>query len=292
MSNQSKFRISIIVPIFNSSNNLKNLMNSIGNSKDTQIIVIDDKSEDYEVKKIKKVVSNYDNALFLQNTTDCKGAGVCRNIGIASANSEYILFADADDFFLDNWLQNIYFHIENENKSDIIFFSPTSLDIETGLLSTRHIRYQHLVDKYLNKNSQFNELRLRYGFTPPWSKLIRSELINKYSLLFDETIVSNDVNFSIKAGWYAEQITASKSSIYCVTKNSSSLTAIVTSERTRIRENVEIEKVKFLQRKMTPKEFSLLGIEQYKRSGYLKKELKKLGLPKYSIRSRIYKFFN
>ena len=93
--------LSIIIPHYNSSNFLEKLLLSIPKKKDIQVIIVDDKSELSHLKviyELKKIYS-FD---FFQNNRD-KGAGSCRNIGLEIAIGKWILFADSDDFFVNNF---------------------------------------------------------------------------------------------------------------------------------------------------------------------------------------------
>ena len=130
--------LSIIIPHYNSSNFIEKLLLSIPNKKDIQIIVVDDKSEPSHIKVIDELKKKY-NFDFFQNNRN-KGAGTCRNIGLEKSKGKWILFADSDDFFVDNFYQKVstYFN----NLSDVIFFSPTSQYIETGKIADRHLSFK------------------------------------------------------------------------------------------------------------------------------------------------------
>lgn len=162
--------LSIIIPHFNSPGTLKILLDSIPKIAEIQIIVVDDKStqgiEQYNVLTREK---EYINVMFLENTTDKKGAGTCRNIGLERATGNWVLFADADDYFLSGFYEIVKRYFETDY--DVIFFKPTSVDLKTGELSFRHLGYASLIDAY-DKNDYFTELRLRYKWYPPWSKMI------------------------------------------------------------------------------------------------------------------------
>lgn len=169
--------------------------------------------------------------LLLYNTLS-KGAGVCRNIGIKKAVGKWIIFADADDYFL----PNMYLIMEKYiNKiEDIIYFSPTSRDEKTKIESFRHLHHKKLIKEYL-KN--FDKDLLVYSLPEPWSKMIKRELIEKNKIYFSEVEVGNDKFFSVKAGYFSKKILVVEEIIYCVTYSKNSLTSNENKERLKIRLN-------------------------------------------------------
>lgn len=248
-----KTNLSIIIPHYNSTDSLQKLLRSIGEHQDVQIIVVDDKSNTKlnEFERIKNAFSY--GSVFLVNDSDLKGAGTCRNIGLRYATGKWLLFADADDFFLDGWYETIceYFN----STYDIVYFVPTSQKTN-GSYSKRHVQYAN----YVKSNQNDKDLRLRYCFTPPWSKLIKREMVEQNKVLFEEVRYSNDVLFSIKTGYFAKLITTDNHCIYCVTEDetNTSLTRIKSSDSFYIRSIVECEKWEYLKKRLDRKSLRII----------------------------------
>src|SRR5690625_5039373 len=173
------YDLSIIIPHYNSIDSLKKLLLSIPKRENIQIIVVDDKSEEdnYLISD-----DQFDHVLFLDNKTPNKGAGTCRNIGLDYARGKWLLFADADDFFVEKFYNIIQKYFSSKN--DVIFFKPTSIAIDTGNKADRHIKYENLVKGYSEVGDRSSIVRLKYRFFVPWSKLIRREFIQKNKILF------------------------------------------------------------------------------------------------------------
>jgi len=92
--------LSIIIPHYNTPELLYKLIDSIPQSPDVQIIVVDDNSN-HHLQILTELQKKYcDLVQFYTNNTRRKGAGTCRNIGLQHADGKWILFADADDFFM------------------------------------------------------------------------------------------------------------------------------------------------------------------------------------------------
>ncbi len=229
--------ISIIIPHFNSVDSLEQLLNSIGKHADVEVLVVDDKSTQ-DLKKLARCKKKYtsDSCLFLANTTSKKGAGISRNIGLQNAKGRWLLFADADDLFVENWYLVVKKYLNS--TSDIVYFPPSGQ-------GKRQAPYTHFVMDYLQHKPNA-ENRLRFQFFPPWSKLIRHSLVKKKKIIFDETQYSNDVMFSTQCGFYARRITADSYSIYFLQERENSLTKNKKFEALYIRSEVICRTYQFL----------------------------------------------
>lgn len=238
-------KLSIIIPHYNNPQGLNNLLDSIPDNPLIQVIVIDDRSNKeidlYNELKLKK---EKDNTLFISNDFKTKGAGSCRNIGLEHANGEWILFADSDDFFVDGFIEIVSKYLESDN--DVVFFEPTSLDLQTNTISDRHINYARLIRQFKENPSKKHELLLRYKFFVPWSKLIRKKLLDSNNILFEEILASNDILFSGKVGFYMQKYEVSRETIYCVTKRPGSLTSSYSESIYEARVGAFIKYHKFL----------------------------------------------
>lgn len=241
------YDISIIIPHYNSPNTLGRLLNSIGDYSDTQVLVIDDKSNK-EISLLKQCIDKYENSntIFITNKTSQKGAGVCRNIGIEHAKGTWLIFADADDYFVENWHDVVKKYINSDN--DIIYFYPLGNDC--GTTPERIILVQELIANYLMHASGC-ENKLRYAFNPPWSKMIRRDVVSKNNIEFDKTRYANDALFSVKCGYYANNIKVTEESIYCLDEVPGSLTKQITFESMYIRDGVTCNIYKFLKERIS-----------------------------------------
>jgi len=248
-----KYNISIIIPHFNCPDLLDNLLTSIPQREDIQIIVVDDKSTD-KIDKYNKLKEKYNYVEFYSNDRK-KGPGTCRNIGIEKAIGKWIIFADSDDIFLNNAFEIIENNINCDE--DIIYFNPTSKKTD-GSDSNRTTEFSNFVKNYYENTSNKSELDLRYRFTTPWSRMIRSSIIGDIG--FDELMNSEDVMFSVRTAYKATKIKANKDSIYCVIDHPSSNTAQGDDFSTIERTQVLINRYKYLKNHLSRKDFALLDL--------------------------------
>lgn len=236
---------SIVVPHYNDLVGLKRLFQSLPQRNDIEVIVIDDNSV-IQLNKFSELATEFQylNIKFYANTKGIKGAGACRNIGLDKVKGEYILFADADDYFLPdafNILDNV---LSNAPNNDIYYFKPTSQCLITGKLSDRHVVYVDLIDRYLKHGDNAINARFRV----PWSKVYFARFVKESHCKFDEVLASNDVMFSLKTGFLAKKIHVLEDAIYCVTRGKGTLTVNRTKENQQSRLMVAIRESEFINR--------------------------------------------
>ena len=133
--------ISIIVPVYNVQEYLKNCINSILNQsyKNIEIILVDDGSTD-ESSSICDLYVKKDNRIKVIHKEN-GGLSDARNMGIKSARGKYITFVDSDDYLDENYVKVLYILI-TENNSDIA--------------CSRMKKTDSLNDKIINKNEKIN----------------------------------------------------------------------------------------------------------------------------------------
>lgn len=256
------YRLSIIIPHYNTPESLIRLVRSIPVKKEIQIIIVDDNStqelsvfEEFMEKEQERSI------FFLKNTSGVKGAGASRNVGLKQVQGEWILFADADDFFVDGFYEKVMPHLDS--SYDMVYFPPTSMDVRTGEVSSRHVMYMELVEGYAKAPSLKRLTEMKYGFCTPWSKLIRADIIKNNEIFFDEVMVSNDIMCMTKCAYYSKNVAAVDTVIYCVTRGGKTLTSEKDETRFDTRIQVLINRYTFLREHLSKKEFRYAHIDRF-----------------------------
>ena len=98
------FKLSIIIPIYNNSQYVKPLLNSLvkqKKDKKVEIIAVDDGST-----QDMSFLDTYNEIIVIHKQNG--GCASARNAGLRAARGEYIAFLDADDSIVDNYLDTIY----------------------------------------------------------------------------------------------------------------------------------------------------------------------------------------
>ena len=254
-----KYDLSIIIPHFNSPKSLKILIDSIGDHKDVQVIVIDDRS-DKAIEEFNEVKSSFseERYVFLRNEGK-KGAGTCRNTGLNAAEGKWLLFADADDYFTDDWYDRVSRYFDSE--FDTVFFRPDSIDPTTGKPTERHKTYAGFVDEY-DPSDLRSVVRIKYYWCVPWSKMINASMVRKNQISFSEVLYSNDIMFSAKVGVNSGNIHVDKNTIYIVTDSKGTLTKNMSQEAFFIRTDEEFLRFQYLKQQLSREEKKYLDYRE------------------------------
>ncbi|HHX70563.1 MAG TPA: glycosyltransferase family 2 protein [Gallicola sp.] len=232
------YQFSIIIPHFTKSDTdlLERAVASVPDDESLQVLVVDNSplpidANLFDKRKNVKI-------LFSDNT---KGAGHARNVGIDNAKGKWLLFLDADDFFVNCAFDVFKEHYES--ASDIVFFKMTSVFSDTLELASRHEPYEKIIDDYFETN---NDYKLRCSYPSPCGKMVKTNLVKENSVYFDEVPASNDVIFGLKIGLIARNINVDKRVVYCATVQKGSLTNTVSLENIESRFGVNIRKNEML----------------------------------------------
>ncbi len=92
-------KVSIIVPVYNTSKHLRKCIDSLVNQtqKDIEIIIINDGSTDNSEAIIKEYINKH-SSIIKYYSKENEGVAKTRNFGIEKATSDYVLFIDSDDY--------------------------------------------------------------------------------------------------------------------------------------------------------------------------------------------------
>jgi len=98
--------ISIIIPLYNKQNCIERAIKSVLSQTftDFELLVINDGSTDQSDEIVKEIK---DNRLILINKQN-GGVSTARNKGVDAAKGEWIIFLDADDYFLPTCIDTLY----------------------------------------------------------------------------------------------------------------------------------------------------------------------------------------
>ena len=252
---------SIIIPHYNIPDLLMRCLQSIPVREDIQVIVVDDCSKDADqyVQRYPALSRPY---LEFYSTSKGGSAGRARNVGLDHAEGKWLLFADADDFFVENLGEIL--DSNKDSTADVIFFRKLSvMSDDITKAATRSGWSDQIIDNYFRTR---NDLEIRRSYAAPWGKMIRRKLVVDNDIRFDETRYSNDFYFSAFVGCVAGEIAVMDYPIYVVTVREGSLASGVLDKPNELKErsDVAFRVQELLQRHGYPVDLELLASYSYR----------------------------
>ena len=122
--------VGVVIPVYNGASYIAEAIRSCISVTDLdEIIIIDDGSSDNS-NEIIKSFSDSRIRLFQHPSGENRGRAAARNLGIANARSEWIIFCDADDWISASRLD---FLIENSEKLAEGYYSHVGVHYESGI---------------------------------------------------------------------------------------------------------------------------------------------------------------
>lgn len=199
--------ISIIIPVYNVENYLKDCLNSILNQSfyDIEIILVDDGSTDSSGK----ICDDYaliDSRIRVFHKEN-GGVSIARNLGLDNALGDWVMFVDADDFLLQNSIVTL-FQAANRDNSDIVFGNAKRL------VGDNHYTIFNL------KNSKTNEILHSLPSLTLWGYLMKRKPLVDNSIRFvDGLAYSEDAVFLDEAALFYKQLSIIDDFVYVYRDN-------------------------------------------------------------------------
>ena len=202
-------KVSVIIPVYNTEQYLRQCLDSVVNQtlREIEIICVDDGSTDGSPSILQEYGKRDGRVLVLRQ--EQKGAGAARNQGLKAAKGEYLSFLDADDFFEETAVEEMYREIRKED-SDICICNARQYDTRTG---TYKMPKYYLNKKYLPSQIPFSaETVPEYIFNittnVAWNKMYKKEFVEREGLRFETVQRANDQFFVMLSLAKAKKIAA------------------------------------------------------------------------------------
>ncbi len=174
-------KVAIVVPVFNSELFLERCLNSIElqTLTDVEAVIVDDCSHDGSKNILEKFSKKNANFRVIFNESNL-GVAASRNIGVRAANSEFILFCDADDYLEFDACEKLY-NCALERNSEFVYGN-----YYFCIHGIKH-KDNSNTKNFLYKLPKKNEL-IAFASIYGCGCLIKRELFFRYNLFFDENL--------------------------------------------------------------------------------------------------------
>ena len=183
---ESKTLISIIVPIYNVENYLRQCLDSIMNQtyQNFECLLINDGSPDNSAEICREYVDK--DASFRYFEKENGGVSSARNLGIEHSKGEYITFIDSDDWVDSDYLEVLHSKIKEYN-TDFVISSYKKFDMDEDCFYL-HIWDQDYYERIWTSQELLTQLpnleNYDGSYTVSWGKLFKRSIFDE--ILFNE----------------------------------------------------------------------------------------------------------
>ncbi len=161
--------LTVIVPVFNGEKTISKTLNSLINqSKEVEILIINDGSSDNTFNIIDDYQTKYKNIRVINKENG--GIASARNVGINNVNTKYFGFVDSDDYVEPDMFEKMLSKIKSED-SDICVCG--------FIWQWPNKTKEQFEGPYHNPKEMITTM-----FSTLWNKIYRSDLIRRCDLAF------------------------------------------------------------------------------------------------------------
>lgn len=201
----TNFKISVIIPTYNTGYYLKQAVDSVINQtigfENIELILVDDKSDDdYTICILEKIDKMYSNSKVIILEEHTGFPGLPRNVGFENSTGDYVIFMDSDDTYSLDALEVMY-NFAIEEDVDFIFSSFTKI-FKDRVEFFQHPDFEE-GDIYrassIDENTDF--LKLQPSL---WTKLFKREFLVKNNIWSVEGVNAQDMEFVLHSYLCAE----------------------------------------------------------------------------------------
>lgn len=196
-------KISIIIPVYNVEEYLRECLDSVVNQsfKDIEIICINDGSTDNSYKILEEYSKTYDNFKIINQSN--KGLSTARNEGLKIAMGEYVYFIDADDVLKENALDIIWNNCKQKHP-DVLFFSFENFSDSQSLKNRFEDKFKGKKRNSICLNKMSGKDLLNFFcknneyYVNVWIQVLRREFLLKNKITFYDGIIYEDNLYTLK----------------------------------------------------------------------------------------------
>ncbi len=207
MKNRNQTKVSVIVPVYNAESYIEKCISSLLEQtfQDIEIIFVDDGSTDNSLNIIKGKQKQDSRIRFFSQKNQY--AGAARNKGLNEAVGKYILFLDADDFFEEDMIKDLYIQAEAK-EADIVLCGAYRYDDRTGnAVEQKHWLRTDCFPSDVFSHKDMGDNLFIVTNNAVWNKLFNRQFIIDNNIRFQTLHNTNDMYFMMLSLACAERIT-------------------------------------------------------------------------------------
>lgn len=216
--------VSVIVPLYNASNHLKDCVDSILSQsyRNIEVILVDDGSTDMSGEICDEYAKQDSRVKIIHKPNG--GAADARNTGIAAATGKYVVFVDSDDFILAGFIECVLCIAERKSADIVVTDFQLYREgepIENIILGDRDLNEaETLSEKNLYDEDFIKNETVR--FTVPWGKICARKLYD--GIVYPVGKTNEDTHTTWKLMERANKVIYLKKKLYYWRDNPDSVT--------------------------------------------------------------------
>lgn len=199
-------RVSVVIPVYNIEKHLRQCLDSVAGQtlQDLEIICVDDGSTDESPEILADYASK--DSRFQIITQSNAGPGMARNVGMAQASGEYLIFLDSDDWFEADFLERMVMRA-GETGADVTVCRAVEFDTATDRENPSDWMLKiHLVPGEVFTPAQGADHLFQFTYGWPWDKLYRRDFLVETALAYPALPNSEDLVFVFQSLALAQRI--------------------------------------------------------------------------------------
>lgn len=210
MKQNTKIKISVIIPVYNVEEYLEECLNSVLSQtlSDIEVICINDGSTDQSLSILSKYADSHDKIVLINQEN--QGVGKARNNGMNIAKGEFVAFMDPDDFYPEtDVLESLYLKAK---EHEVLICGGSYSHYKDGEITSNYAGWRR---DYIFKTDRKMNYR-EYQFHSAFQKYIYNlDFLKKNKIEFPPFIRFQDPPFFVNAMVAANEFYAMRKVSYC-----------------------------------------------------------------------------
>lgn len=198
-------KISIIIPVYNSTLYLKQCVESIlaQTYHNLEILLVDDGSTDDSPKICDEYATKDSRIITIHKQNG--GTSDARNVGLEKASGDYITFMDNDDYWSNPEALNDIVKIIDETQPDVVMHTNMVYWQDKEKTVNPPSFDRRLVSGKKREDAVGNLIKSGMLTVTVWTKLVKTSLIREHDLYFKKGIRNEDTDWIARMLIYAER---------------------------------------------------------------------------------------
>ena len=196
-------KISVIIPVYNTEEYLKESLDSVTSQtlKEIEIICIDDGSKDKSSEILLEYAQKDKRITIIKQPN--LGPAQARNHGISIAKGEFIAFMDSDDMYPNN--HTLEYMYTSAKKNKVLICGGSLIQLKHGIMITDASKFEEGYTFKKDGIIEYKDYQFDYGY---WRFIYNRQFLKENQIYFPNYLRQEDPLFFIKAMWTAKSFYA------------------------------------------------------------------------------------